>query len=197
MVVFDKGLIVSIQKYSLSTTQELATICRNNGAVAIRTDQPIILDIPIIGLKKSDGEYYITSSKNDILEVSKWTNNIAIDSRKGNLELEYLYAVCHLMEINIIADIETVEDVQSVIDMCISKKIKLPAYFATTFDYNNKHKAITINEIKELTDIPIIAEGGYRDIQEIKDTFEMVNNICIGDAITGIANKVKLYAGVI
>lgn len=193
-----KGLIVSIQGYSQQTTQEIANICKSNGAVGIRTDQPISTDLFLIGLKKLDGEkYYITSSKNAIVDVSKWTKNIAIDSRKGNQEIDFLYSVCHLLNLNIIADIKTIDDVINVINICTKGKIIFPSYFCTTFDYENKQKWKLISDIKNITDIPIIAEGGYHEKREIRQAYKHgANNVCIGNAITGIAQKIKKFSEV-
>jgi putative N-acetylmannosamine-6-phosphate epimerase len=197
--VFKKGLIVSIQGFSQKTTQELANIAKDNGAVGIRTDQPINTDLFVIGLKKLPGkDYYITTSKDAIIDVSKWTSNIAIDSRKGNQEIEFLYAVCHMMNINIIADIKDIADVRNIIEMCENKKIALPRYFATTFNFDSLQKWKIIDEIKKIISIPIIAEGGYSEFHEIEFAYYLgANNVCIGNSIMGIDKKIKQYAGII
>lgn len=182
-----RGIIASIQKFTLSTTQEIAD---NIICAGIRTDQPINHTIPLIGLKKDPvKEYYITTNKDDLINVSKWADYVAIDSRIGNREKEYLYAVAHTMDIKLVADVEKLRDVESILDMCISLKIQCPYYFATTF---SKMDIELIKQIKNITEIPIIAEGGYNNIVDIKKAFEYgAQSVCIGAAfdIRNLLNK--------
>ena len=187
-----KGIIVSIQKYSKTTTQELARNAIEGGAVGIRTDQPIKCKVPIIGLLKIPGkEYYITTDKEAILQVSKFTNLIAIDSRKGNRDIDLLYSVCHVNNLEIVADIEKIEDVENILKICNSQRIIRPKYIATTFSNCNID---LIREIVNLTNIPIIAEGGY-------DSFDKINKakdagayaVCIGTAISDIKKITEGY----
>ena len=189
--IINKGLIVSIQGYSQETTQELAMKAIEGGAVGIRTDQPVVNEVPVIGLKKlSDKKYYITTSREAIIEVSKWTNLIAIDSRKGNPDIDLLYAHCHVNNLKIVADIETLEDVISLLDLCNKKKLIKPSYIATTFSYNGH----LVKEIKEITDIPIIAEGGYNKQISIGNVrLNGANNVCIGTAISDIKKLTEKY----
>lgn len=175
--MIEKGVIVSVQNYTQKTTQELAKRAIDSGAIGIRTDRNIKAK-NVIGLEKNDREFYITTTKDSLLRVSKWADYIAIDSRKGNYELDYLYAICHVNEIRIVADIEDIEDVKNILYICNRDKIKLPVYFATTF--SNKNIEL-IQEISMITDIPIIAEGGYTDKEDIQQAKRNgVNNICIG-----------------
>jgi putative N-acetylmannosamine-6-phosphate epimerase len=196
--MFEKGLIISIQGYSLNTTQELVDLVIKEGAVGIRTDQPIKCNIPIIGLKKlKELKYYITTTREAINEVSAWTRIIAIDSRKGNANIDLLYAHCHLNEINVIADIENHEDVINILTICEEQRIKTPIYFATTFSDCNID---LIKQIKSITNISIIAEGGFNTEEKIiKAKNAGVNNICIGTAISDIKKLtekfIKYYKG--
>lgn len=180
----ENGLIVSIQGYSLNTTQELAEWAINGGAVAIRTDQPIKIKVPVIGLQKIENkEFYITSTREALIEVQKWADYIAIDSRKGNQDLSLLYAHCHVNNIKYIADIQYIDDVKNILEMCSKKKIIKPSFFATTFSYNG----YLVKQIKEITDIPIIAEGGYNDkIMIYNARLNGASNVCIGTAISNI-----------
>jgi N-acylglucosamine-6-phosphate 2-epimerase len=183
-----KGLIVSIQGYSKTTTQELARKAINHGATGIRTDQSIKVKAPIIGLKKLHGkEYYITTDKDIIHEVSKWADYVAIDSRKGNREIEWLYAHCHTSNINIVADIEKIEDVENILNICYGLKIKKPEYFATTF--SNCY-------INLITEVPIIAEGGYSSIDSVTRAKKNgAKCVCIGTALDiGILSNI--YKGI-
>ena len=62
--MIDKGLIVSIQNYSVYVTQELALMVELGGAVGIRLDNPVNCVSPKIGLVKiPEKEFYITTTK--------------------------------------------------------------------------------------------------------------------------------------
>lgn len=193
-----KGLIVNIQKYTAATTNELAILCRKNVA-AIRTDQNINIDVPIIGLRKNDNyKYYITPTIADIKSIQNWSDYIAIDSRKGNNEIEFLYSFCHLNDKKIVADIEKIEDVKNIINICEKQKIKMPCFFATTFSFfkTGFPNVALIEEIKKITNIKIIAEGHYTQGDQIREAIRMgANNICIGAEISDIeylSEKFKL-----
>ena len=185
----DKGLVVSIQGYSTHTTNELADKCINAGAVGIRTDKKIDINKPLIALEKLEGkDYYITTSLESIKRC-RWGDYVAIDSRRGNMELHILYATCLLNGYEIIADIENIRDVENILEMYLKKKHKLPAYFATTFSFlTNGHANIElIKDIVSITSVPIIAEGKYRDlIDVIKARQNGASNICIGAEISDI-----------
>ena len=190
------GIIVSIQGYSQETTQELAIHAVDGGAVAIRTDHEIKVSVPVIGLKKNNQKYYITTNRTDLIAVSKWSDYVAIDSRKGNPDLELLYSHCHLSCIPIVADVETIEDVKNIIVMCNERNIIKPNYFATTFNFNlsQLEKKNNIEKIQDITDIPIIAEGGYTNETGILlAKLSKVNNICIGTAISDIKKNTQRF----
>jgi N-acylglucosamine-6-phosphate 2-epimerase len=190
----DQGIIVSIQNYNKTTTQELAKKAIAGGAVAIRTDQPIKIKVPMIGLRKiPDRKYYITSEIWAIQQVMQYTKLIAIDSRSGNRNIEMLYAFCHVNQINIVADIETLEDVDSLLTLLDNKKIVMPKYIATTFSDNN---IPLIKEIKKITDIPVIAEGGYAERGQIMFARQYgAHAVCIGEAISKIDNLTNKFKG--
>lgn len=190
----DQGIIVSVQTYNKTTTQELAKRAIEGGAVAIRTDQPIKVKCDIIGLRKiPERRFYITSELWAVKEVMQWTNLIAIDSRKGNMELEILYAFCHINNIDIVADVANIEDVKSLLSMLNSKKIMMPAYIATTFSNCNVG---LIKEIKQITTIPVIAEGGYHRHLEIQNAKRLgAHAVCIGEAISKIDCLTNKFVG--
>jgi putative N-acetylmannosamine-6-phosphate epimerase len=177
-----KGIIASIQGYNKTTTQELARKAINNGIVGIRTDKAIKVKVPIIGLRKFPGkEFYITTDKDSMCEISKWANYVAVDSRRGNRELEWLYAHAHTSNIKLVADIEKIEDVEYILKMCNKMKIIKPSYFATTFSKCNTNLIIDIDMI---TNIPIIAEGGYNSIESLTDAKRNgAVSVCIGAAL--------------
>lgn len=184
------GIIASIQNYTLITTQELAEFAIKNGACAIRTDNPIKISKPIIGLKKNNEKYYITTDKTDMINVSKWADYVAIDTRKGNQKLDWLYAHAHTSEINIIADIENIYDVENIIKLCNKIKMKLPVFFATTFSKCNTE---LIRDIKKITNIPVIAEGGYSKFEDIKKAkLNGAQAICVG-GVLDVRNQTKKY----
>jgi putative N-acetylmannosamine-6-phosphate epimerase len=195
-----KGLIVSIQNYSQNTTQELAEKVINGEAIAIRTDQQISVNVPVIALEKIENEkYYITSTIGSIKKCM-WGNYIAIDSRKGNRDLDLLYSFCHINEINIIADIENIEDVYNLLEICTKLKLKGIKYIATTFSFlkNGMPDISLIKKIKKVTKIPVIAEGKYNN-----DTFISLaiqngaSHICIGTVISDIEKITSKYKGLI
>jgi putative N-acetylmannosamine-6-phosphate epimerase len=194
--MINKGLIVSIQNYSQETTQDLAIKCQNAGAVAIRTDKKICLNVSIITLKKIPlKKYYITTTV-EALKKCLWSDYIAIDSRKGNQDIELLYSFCHINDKKIIADVEDIYDVRDVLKLCVCKKINLPVYFSTTFSFLKTGNANIklIEEIKRLTNVKIIAEGKIKTKKQIEKALEFgADNICIGTQISDIEQITKDY----
>lgn len=189
-----KGLILSVQNYSLNTTQEIANIAVSAGCVGIRTDQPIKIEAPVIGLKKNDKEYYITTIRQDLIYVQKWANLVAIDLRKGNADIYLLVSHCHLNATPYVADIRNIEDVKNLIKICKKMNAQMPEYIATTFSILDRKPNIDIlKQIKEEFNFKIIAEGGFRNIEDVRKASEIADNICIGTAITGIAENCKKY----
>jgi putative N-acetylmannosamine-6-phosphate epimerase len=188
--MIESGIIVSIQKYTLETTQELSERAIDGGAVAIRTDQPIRVTKPVIGLEKLESmKYYITTTIESLNKVQKWANYIAIDSRRGNQNIDLLYSHCHVNNIGIIADVQNIKDVENLLTICEQQGIIKPQYISTTFSFldSGSHDNHLIEQIKTITNIPIIAEGhcNHRsDIMKVKQNG--ANNICIGTAISDI-----------
>jgi putative N-acetylmannosamine-6-phosphate epimerase len=196
--MINKGVIVSIQGYSQATTQELANKAVKGGAVAIRTDQRINVDVPVIGLQKiPDKKYYITTSKEAIKQVMVWSNYIAIDCRKGNQELELLLSLCHVFSLKYVADIECEKDVNNLLTMCERKGLIQPAYISTTFGYKKdiEEKLSDIREIKEITRVPLIAEGGYEFAIDVSRATGYTGRICIGTAISDVEKLTEKYKG--
>jgi N-acylglucosamine-6-phosphate 2-epimerase len=190
-----KGLIVSIQKYSQSTTQELAEKAIEGGAIAIRTDQHIMVDVPVIALEKLENKkFYITTTRKAIKNCI-WGQYVAIDSRKGNIDIDLLYSYCHINEINIVADIANIEDVYNLLAICAKLKLKTPKFIATTFSMREGYpNLLLIQQIKKCTRIPIIAEGGYSNTAYITAAMQNgANLICIGTAISDIKLITKEY----
>lgn len=192
-----EGIIVSVQGYSFATTQELAEHAVKGGAVAIRTDKPLEIDTPMIGLMKfKNKRFYITTSVQAIENLSFSTNYVAIDSRKGNKQLKELYEFCYLHSIDIVADIGTIKDVENLLE-----KELYPDYICTTFSFlhnNGRPDIDLIKQIKELTDIPVIAEGGYINKYDVISAYKAgAHNVCIGRDITKIYEKTVDYVEIL
>jgi N-acylglucosamine-6-phosphate 2-epimerase len=190
------GLIVSIQGYSEITTLELASKSVKTGCVAIRTDENINLNCEKIALKKlDDRQYYITTTK-EAIKSCMWGNYIAIDSRKGNKNLDFLYAYCHINEIDIVADIEDIRDFDNIMKMHKNQKIALPAYVSTTFSFlkTGKHDFLLVKELYNKTNIPIIAEGKIKTVEDVKKAYKFgAKNVCIGAEISDIEYLTKKF----
>lgn len=198
--MINKGLIVSIQRYSRETTQELAERAIDGGAIAIRTDQRINVKVPVIGLIKiPNKKYYITTSRAAIKECM-WSQYVAIDSRKGNIDIDLLYSYCHINEVDIIADIENIEDVYNLLAICSRLKLVKPKYIATTFSFMEEGipDLKLLKKIKKATNISIIAEGGYGNTVFIGAAMQdKVERFCIGTAISDIELITNEYSNFI
>jgi putative N-acetylmannosamine-6-phosphate epimerase len=187
------GLIVSIQGFSLNTAQEIADQVILSGAVGIRTDQPVNVSVPVIGLEKIEGKkYYISTHRDCLIRLQKWSDYIALDCRSGNSDLLLFLSHLHVNSCNYVADVRNIADVENLLKLCEESKAIKPAYIATTFNYNGSQleKASLIAEIKKITDIPIIAEGGYKLMEDVGLSMAYgASCVCIGHEITGIASK--------
>lgn len=185
----EKGLIVSIQGYSRDTTQELADKIISCGIVGIRTDKNIVINKPIIALQKlEEKKYYITT---DILAINQclYGQYIAIDSRRGNQDINLLYAYCQLHGIKIVADIECMKDFDNILEMHNVGCYRLPDYFATTFSFlkTGYPDFEMIKKIKKMQGIKVIAEGKYKTYEDVKKAYDYgADNVCIGSEISDV-----------
>lgn len=203
--MLNKGIIVSIQGYTEQTTIELAYNAYLGGAVAIRTDKNIrpvngSPFIPIIGLKKSVVKNpavnaYITTTIEDIENVSRWADYVAIDYRMLNKNLENLQAYCKDKQIKVVADIGTIEDVHNILE-----NDYYFTYIATTFNifYGPYYRNSLLCYIKEEhPDIKTIGEGGYT-LEETKEAFKFyTDNVCVGEVISDIKKLTEKFTGVV
>ena len=119
--MLSKGLIVSVQGYSMETTAELIIEVANAGAVAVRTDKKVNSRVPLIGLAKTKVENrktkpYITNTLEAVKEIEKWTKNIAIDYRKINPDIEEISEYCKNKRLTVIADIADIKDYENIIE---------------------------------------------------------------------------------
>jgi putative N-acetylmannosamine-6-phosphate epimerase len=180
-----RGIIVSIQEYSQGTTQELAGRAVQAGAVAIRTDRPVEINVPIIGLKKfHQKEFYITTEEAAIEEVARWAAYVAIDCRVENKERDKLLQYCLTNNIGVIHDIEKLEDFESL--------PYPPCMTATTFSsmLSGKQNYELIKKLKGQT--LIIAEGAIKTKEDARHAFSCgATWVCVGTEIMDIRRKVS------
>jgi putative N-acetylmannosamine-6-phosphate epimerase len=193
-----KGLIVSVQGYSMETTEELIVDIANAGAVAIRTDKKVNSRLPLIGLskKKVDDrrkESYITCTLEAVKEIEKWTKIIAIDYRKINKEIKKISEYCKEKKLNVIADISNIEDYENIME-----NDYYHTYIATTLSVllNNSYKPDydIIKELKNEDCKNIIAEGNYSTRWQVIQAYNMgVDNVCIGGAISDVFRLTRKF----
>ena len=197
------GIIVSIQGYSLHTTEEMVAETINAGAIAIKTDKPLkkFNDIQIIGCEKMivrnpETEPYLTSTIDLIDKVSQWSDYVSIDYRKLNNNLKNISDYCREKKIKVIADIGTIEDFEN-----IKKKNYHYDYIATTFTiFNPKYRfypdldfAINLKKLEKY----VIAEGNIKERKHVRDMYRNgINHICIGGAITNIYKLTRKFTTV-
>lgn len=206
-MLLKKGIIVSLQMYSIDTTIELAQEIINAGAVAIRTDKIIDIDIPLILLKKvkiddskKNTHPYITPNIIEIrnIEESMPENSyIAVDYRRINNNLAEISNYCKKKNLNIVADIRDYEDYKNII-----KNNYYYTYIATTFSVLDEKFKFTpnIELAKKIYDAGcsnVIGEGNYYKYEHIKKAYEYgIKNICIGNAITNIYKLTRKYTSI-
>jgi putative N-acetylmannosamine-6-phosphate epimerase len=195
------GIIVSIQGWSQSTTEEMIIEVANAGAVAIRTDKKVKSRLPLIGLMKykvpnRKDFAYITPSLEDVKEVERWTKYIAVDYREINEGLFEISDYAKEKGLIIIADIGTIEDFENICENDLYY-----SYIATTLSvlyqkgYTPNFKLI--EELQELECSNIIAEGNFSIRDYVKKAYHLgIRNICIGDAITNIYRLTKKFTSV-
>lgn len=192
-----QGIIVSLQGKSMETSLELAIDIKNAGAVAIRTDKPLKIDLPIIGLNKNRvkdiyKEPYITNTIDDIDKVSLWSDYVAIDYRSINPDLKEISKHCKTNNIPVIADIRNYNDWLN-----IKENDLYFTFVATTFSIFDKGKKANTQLVKDLSsEIPgkVIAEGGYKNHYLVRTAYQNgALAVCIGMAITDVYKLTKQF----
>lgn len=179
---------------------KMAIAAEMGGASAIRANSPkdIIeirkaVKLPIIGLWKQETEeypVYITPTYQHIKEVLEaGANYVAIDctNRKRPEGLEEIFDKIRneFPDKGIVADISCIEDVKAILQL-------KPDFFATTLSgYTEDSKGRPtpdlplIKEIKDITDIPILAEGNYKTGVQAAKAMELgAYAVVMGGAIT-------------
>ena len=197
--MLSKGLIVSVQGFSMETTAELIIEIANAGAVAIRTDKKVDSRLPLIGLSKSKvenrkEEAYITNTLEKVKEIEKWTKNIAIDYRRINPNIEEISNYCKEKRLNVIADIADIEDYENIIE-----NDYYHTYAATTLAVLYREVFTPdidlIKKLKELECENIIAEGNFSTRKQVKLAYNVgACNVCIGSAISNVFRLTKKFS---
>jgi len=191
------GLIVSIQQLSKSTTEELTAEAASAGAVAVRTDKPINSRVPIIGLKKlsvenRSKEIYITPEIKYINSVKNWAYIVAIDYRRLNKNLSDISEFCKKNNLIVIADIETIEDYENIIENDFYH-----SFISTTFSVFHMNHFPDIELIKKLRELDcknIIAEGNYQTRSQVQEAYNAgARNVCIGSAISNVYKLTRKF----
>uniref|UniRef100_A0A7C5U3E1 N-acylglucosamine-6-phosphate 2-epimerase n=1 Tax=Fervidobacterium nodosum TaxID=2424 RepID=A0A7C5U3E1_9BACT len=152
-------------------------------------------DAYVVGIMKdaellAKGCAFITVRKKDIEKVVKaGANAVAIDctrrERPEPLEELFTFTRDNFPDIEIIADISDLDDAKEVL------KLK-PDYIATTlsgYTSYTSHRILPdlelVDELKKLTDIPIIAEGGYTSPWEVRQALlKGAYAVVVGSALT-------------
>lgn len=199
--MLSRGIIISIQGYSVETTEEMIIEVANAGAVAIRTDKKCKSRLPLIGLhkikvKERIQEAYITPTLEAVKEVEKWSKIIAIDYRRLNSNLKEISDYCREKELVVIADIGKIEDYENIL-----KNDYYYSYVATTlavlYGFHHGPDLDLVERLKNKGCENIIAEGRFNTRSQVKRAFNLTaHNVCIGDAVTGVFRLAKKFTTV-
>lgn len=195
-----KGIIASIQGYHQKTIEELALNAINGGAVAIRTDKPIRVNVPLIGLNKihvnwPEKEAYITPSIELIEKVAEWAQYVAIDYRSLNHDLEQISDYCLENKIKVVADIGTYQDYLN-----IKERGFYFTFLTTTFSVHHVRFNPDLRLLKKLLkeEKNVIGEGNYYTRPQVDEAFKIgAHNVCIGGAISDVYKLTRKFATVL
>jgi len=193
----DKGLIVSIQGYSIATTVELAGNAIRAGAVGIRTDKNMKSEVPTIGVRKikvqnRDEMAFITVDVEAVKDVARWADLIACDCRCINPKLMEIAAYCKENRLAWVADIATIDDYKNLIAQGLA-----PDYVATTLSVLESRFEPDLKLVADLAKAgckKIIAEGNYHSPWQVKQAYENgAYNVCIGAAISDVYKNTRRF----
>jgi len=199
----DKGIVVSCQAESDSAFNDVNSIvsfakeATRGGAVGLRIRdvdnvQKVShdIDLPIIGLTKSyyeNGDVWITPDSNSAKQLFECgIEYVAMDAtgRAGYEHIENTFSEANGL---IIGDISHINQANNALKYgCEMLSTTLSGY---TSNCDVDMSKPDFNLLKELiynfSDVPIIAEGRYWEIEDVKKAFDMgANNVVIGTAIT-------------
>jgi putative N-acetylmannosamine-6-phosphate epimerase len=202
--MLDRGIIVSVQGYTKETIEELVREAISAGAVAIRTDKRIHVDInkkvPIIGLWKTKvndpvKEAYITPTRTEIERVVQWADYVAVDYRELNTNLPDISKYCREKKLKVVADISTIRDYEN-----IKENDYYYTYIATTLSvfsnlYDPDFKIL--HELIDAGEKNIIAEGNFKIRNDVSKAYKMgIKNICIGAAISNVYKLTQKFTSI-
>lgn len=203
---FENSIIVSCQAgedeplHGPDMMKRMAIAAKMGGAKGIRANSPQdikaikeAVDLPVIGIfkeRRKKDEAFITIRKESIKKiVEAGADLIAIDctrrKRPEPLEKLFSYTRRHYPNIPIIADIADLEDVKNIL------RLK-PNFISTTLsgytEYTKnrpKPDIPLIEEIRKMTDIPVLAEGNYTHPRQVREAIlRGAYAVVIGGAIT-------------
>jgi putative N-acetylmannosamine-6-phosphate epimerase len=193
----EKGLIVSIQGYSIQTTVELAGNAIRAGAIAIRTDKNMKSEVPTIGLRKikvrsREEESYITVDVEAVKDVARWADYIAFDARSFNTNMKSIVEYCKQNGLKLIADIACMDDYKNIIDAGFEFE-----YVTTALSVFDRHEP----DLKLVADLHktgckrIIAEGNFTACWQVAEAYKNgAVNVCVGTAISDIYKNTRRFA---
>lgn len=218
-MIFSSGIIVSCQisihspLFGKVPSLSFALAAEAGGAVAIRTEGTTAISqiknhvkVPVIGLIKTppnSSGVYITTTLDDVQECAdSGADFIAIDAtgraRDGFADLrEFVQAIQNVTEVPIIGDVSTVEEGE------MALKSGIPILATTLAGYTRNNNRILpdlklVTEISALKPSYLIAEGGYRDGNDVQDAFARgAYAVCIGAAITDPWQSTSWYANLV
>lgn len=202
----ENSLIVSCQAladeplHGSQIMAKMALAAKMGGATGIRANSPEDIkaikneiDLPLIGLWKKEltnYEVYITPRYQDVKAVlNAGADYVAIDctDRKRPEPLSQIFTDIRedFPEKGIIADISSIEDYNEIKELA-------PEYISTTLSgYTEKTKNRTrpdielVEELNKISNIPILAEGNYKNGKQAKKALEAgAYAVVIGAAIT-------------
>src|SRR6056297_2383317 len=194
-----------MQRMALAAVQSGAKGIRANSAVDVQAIKKVV-DVPIIGLiKDRNPEYdaFITTTSEQIQAlVEAGADLVAIDSTRVSRPVElnklYQYIKDHHPQVGIVADVADIKDAEAIIPL-------KPDFISTTLsgytDYSENRKKPDldlIDEIKKITDIPVIAEGNYNEPKQIREAIlRGAYTVIVGGAITRPQQIAKRFVEVL
>lgn len=203
---FKNSIIVSCQAseeeplYGTEIMKKLALAALIGGAKGIRTNAPEnvkaikeVVNLPVIGIFKSHADKnsaFITVRKEEIRQlVEAGADLIAIDctrrDRPEPLHELFAFTRSNYPNVGIVADIADIEDTRRVLKL-------RPDFISTTLSGYTEYTKDRprpdiplISEIRQITDIPILAEGNYYTPQQVREAIlEGAYAVVVGTAIT-------------
>jgi len=214
-------LIVSCQAleeeplHSSYIMSRMAVAAMQGGASGIRSNSyedikaiKSVVDLPVIGLIKriySDSEIYITSTIKEVDEiVSAGADIVAMDAtarlRPNGVSLEEFYGEIHerYKDIIIMADISNYEEGVNAEKLGFDIiGTTLCGYTSYTFGTELPNYDLIDMLVKKL-DIPVIAEGGIGNPEQLKKIMNMgIFSAVVGTAITRPRDITKRFVNVI